>query len=71
MAKVYMFPKERKLPSGVEKRLKEVAKSYVEVLYATATLFELEGDTPSNEEVMRLVETAFAKGIIEAVDELV
>lgn len=71
MAKVYIFPRERKLPGGMEKRLKEVAMEYVEVLCGITTLFDLEKDKPSNEEIMKLVETAFAEGIVEAIDELV
>lgn len=71
MAKVYMFPTEKKLPGGMEKRLKEVAKEYVETLYATMTLFGLEGEPPSTEEVQKLVEVAFAEGIIEAIDDLI
>ena len=71
MAKVYMFPTEKKLPAGMEKRLKEVAKEYVETLYATMTLFGLEGEPPPTEEVQRMVEVAFAEGIIEAIDDLI
>lgn len=71
MAKVYMFPRELKLPGGMEKELKKVAKEYVETLRATMALYELTGDPPSPEEVQVLVEKAFAEGIIEAIDELV
>ena len=71
MAKVYIFPQEKKLPAGMEKRLKEVAKEYVETLYATMTLFGLESEPPTMEEVQKMVEKTFAEGIIEAIDELV
>lgn len=71
MAKVYIFPQEKKLPSGMEKRLKEVAKEYVEILYATMTLFGLESEPPTTEEVQKMVEKTFAEGIIEAIDELI
>ena len=71
MAKVYIFPQEKKLPAGMEKQLKEVAREYVEVLCAITTLFELEGVKPTAEEVQKMVEMAFAEGIIEAIDELV
>ena len=71
MAKVYMFPQEKKLPAGMEKRLKEVAKEYVEVLYATMTLLALDSDPPTTEEVQKMVEKTFAEGIIKAIDELV
>ena len=70
MAKVYAFPTKRKLPGGMENELKRVAKDYVGVLYATATLFELESDVPSNEEIMELVAVAFAEGICEDIDGL-
>ena len=70
MAKVYIFPKERKLPAGMEMELKRVAKNYVEVLYATMTLFEVSGDVPSYEEMKEMVEKAFATGILEAIEEL-
>ena len=70
MAKVVMFPQKKKLPEGVEKRLGEVAKDYVGVLRAAVTLMELEGDKPTDEEIMNLVGEAFAKGILEAIDEM-
>ena len=70
MAKVYVFPTKRKLPGGMEKELKLVAKRYVETLYATVTLLGLESEPPTYEEVMELVAEAFAEGIFEAIDEL-
>ena len=70
MAKVYAFPTKRKLPAGMEKELKLVAKRYVETLYATVTLLGLESEQPTYEEVMELVAEAFAEGIYEAIDEL-
>lgn len=70
MAKVYAFPMKKKLPSGAEERIKQIAKEYVEVLYAAATLLSLEGDPPTVDEMQEMVEVAFAKGIIEAIDEL-
>ena len=70
MAKVYEFPRQRKLPAGMERGIKKIAKEYVEVLYATMALYELTNDRPSNEELQKLVEVAFAEGILEAVDDL-
>lgn len=70
MAKVYAFPTKRELPKGMEEELKKVAKNYVEVLYATVVLLDLEEDKPTYEEVMELVAEAFADGIYEAIDEL-
>ena len=72
MAKVLTFPQKMKLPKGVEDRLYEVAKEYVEVLYSAAILMDLSKDKPTEEEFMELVGTAFAEGIyyaIEAMDE--
>lgn len=70
MAKVYAFPMKKKLPSGVEKVIKRIAKDYVEVLYAAATLLNLENDPPSPDEMQDMVAAAFAEGIVEAIDEL-
>ena len=70
MAKVYAFPTKRKLPGGMDAELRRIAKHYVETLYATVTLFDLESDKPSYEEVMELVAEAFTEGIYEAIDEL-
>lgn len=71
MAKVYIFPQEKKLPAGMEKQLKEVAREYVEVLCAITKLFGLEDEPPNTEEIQKMVEMTFAEGIIEAIDELV
>lgn len=70
MAKVYMFPQKKKLPKGVEERLYEVAKEYVEVLYSAAILMDLERDKPTPEELMEMVGMAFAEGIYKAIDEM-
>lgn len=70
MAKVYAFPTKRKLPGGMEDELKRIAKHYVETLYATVVLIDLETDKLTYEEVMELVAEAFADGINEAIEEL-
>ena len=70
MAKVYAFPVKKQLPSGTEERIKQIAKEYVEVLYAAATLLSIGGDPPTTDEMQEMIEAAFAKGIIEAIDEL-
>ena len=70
MAKVVMFPQKKKLPKGVEEDLFRVAKDYVGVLRAAAMLLALEADRPTDEEMMELVGEAFAKGILEAIDEM-
>lgn len=70
MAKVYLYPTKRKIPSGLAEHLREVAKDYVETLYAIATIFSLEEDTPTYDEVMDLVAEAFTEGINDAIAEL-
>lgn len=70
MAKVYAFPQTKTLPSGMEKELYRVAKEYVETLYAIVTLFELQEDKPTYDEVLDLVAEAFSDGIYEAISEL-
>lgn len=70
MAKVVMFPQRKKLPKGIEDRLYEVAKDYVATLKMAVVLMDLEEDKPTQEEMMELVGTAFARGICDAIDEL-
>ena len=70
MAKVYAFPQQKKLPSGMEKELHKVAKDYVAVLKAIVVLFDLEADKPTYDEVMDLVAAAFSDGIYEAIEEM-
>ena len=70
MTNVYLFPQKKKLPSGMEEELYRVAKDYVSALYAIVTLFELEADKPTYDEVMDLVAEAFSDGIYEAIAEL-
>ena len=71
MAKVYMFPQEKKLPGGVVKRLNEIAKEYVELLQAIIVLLDVDiSDDEQYDEVLELVKVAFAKGIIAAVEEM-
>ena len=71
MAKVYVFPEKKKLPVNLENRLKEIAKEYMEMVYAVAVFYGIkDSDDPSYMEVMDLVAVAFAEGIIEAVDEM-
>ena len=70
MAQVYAFPTKRKLPAGIEENLRKVAKEYVETLYATVVLLDVEEDKPTYEEVMELVAEAFTEGIYDAIEEL-
>ena len=70
MAKVVPFPQKKRLPKGVEERLCQIAKEYVETLQSAVILMDLESDTPTQEEIMGLVEEAFTNGIYEAIVEL-
>lgn len=70
MAKVYAFPQKKTLPSGMEDELYRVAKDYVAALYAIVTLFELQEDKPTYDEVMDMVAEAFKDGIYQAITEL-
>lgn len=70
MAKVCLFPQKKTLPSGMEEELHKVAKEYVETLYAIVTLFELQADKPTYDEVLDMVAEAFSEGIYEAIGEL-
>lgn len=70
MAKVYMFPEKKKLPANMEKRVKEMAKEYMEVVYAIMVLLGVE-DTDNSDymEVMELIAEAFGEGVADAIDE--
>lgn len=71
MAQVYMFPQKKKLPSGIEKRLNEITKEYVEVLQALIILLNIDvNDEQQYNEVLEMVQEAFANGILAAVEEM-
>ena len=70
MTKIYAFPEKKRLPSGMKEELYKVAKDYVGVLYGIVTLFDLEADKPTYDEVMDMVAEAFRDGIYEAIGEL-
>lgn len=71
MAKVYAFPQKKRLPKGIEKDIHRIAKEYVEVLYATAVLFNIADNFDDGfDEVNDLVNEAFVTGIIEATESL-
>lgn len=70
MAKVYVFPMKRKLPSGMEKDLRRVAREYIAVLRAITIVLELEENPPSHEEILEMVQETFTNGIYEAIDDL-
>ena len=71
MAQVYMFPEKKKLPKGMEERLNEIAKEYVEALFATLTIMSVTDQSPENlDEIHELVSDTYAKALEKAVDEL-
>lgn len=70
MSKVYAFPIKRKLPGGMEKELHNIAKNYIETLYAIMVLLDVEEDKPTYNEVLEMVEAAFTDGIYKAIEEL-
>lgn len=70
MCKVLMFPT-KKLPKFAEERLKEIAKDYVEVLCAPSQVLDIKNKSNAEyEELVELVATTYAEGLIEAFDEL-
>lgn len=71
MAKVVFFPQKKKLPSGIEKRLKEITKEYVELLQGLIVLMDIDvSDEQQYNEVLEMVQEAFAQGIMDAVGEM-
>lgn len=70
MAKVYAFPRKIKIPSGMKDELHRIAKDYVAVIYAISNLLELEAESITEDEIMKLVAEVFSEGIYEAIDEL-
>lgn len=71
MAKVYMFPEKKRLPKCIEKRLNEITKEYVEVLQALVVLLDVDvSDDKQYNEVLLMVQEAFARGILAAVEEI-
>lgn len=66
-----MFPQKKKLPSCIEKRLNEITKEYIEVLQALVVLLDINvSDDQQYDEVLEMVQEAFAKGILAAVEEM-
>ena len=73
MAKVYEFPTKKNLtlPDEIEKRLYKAAKDYVEVLHDILPSLDNEVmSQPEYSELVELVATTYAEGIIVAVNEL-
>ena len=73
MAKVYEFPTKKvlKLPEEIEKRLYKAAKDYVEVLHDILPSLDNEVmSQPEYSDLVELVATTYAEGVITAVNEL-
>ena len=71
MAKVVMFPQKKRLPAGIEERLTEITKEYVEVLQALIVLMDIDvTDEQQYNEVLELIQEAFAQGIMSAIEEM-
>ena len=71
MAQVYLFPQKKRLPGGIVKRLNEITKEYVELLQAIIVLLDIDvTDDEQYNEVLEMVQEAFANGIIAAVEEM-
>lgn len=70
MAKVLLFPQKKKIPKGIQDHLYEVAKDYVEVLQALIVLLDVDlSDEAEYEETLLMVQDAFARGILAAVED--
>ena len=71
MAQVYLFPQKERLPKNLEEKLHQIAREYVEVLFATLTLLSDEDASIERmDEVTKMVSDAYAEGLNNAVDEL-
>ena len=71
MAQICMFPVKKKLPKGVEERFNEIAKEYVEALFATLTIMSVDDQSPENlDEIHKLIADVYAEALVKAVDEL-
>ena len=71
MAKVYMFPQKKKLPSSLEDRLNKIGREYIELLYASLSIMCIDSsDQAEMEEITALVTQAYADGMLEAINEM-
>lgn len=71
MAQVYMFPEKKRIPKSMEERLNQIAKDYVDVLYATLVVMSAGDQTLEHiDEIHDLVAETYAEALIKAVEEL-
>ena len=71
MGKVLLFPQKKRLPKSLEEKLHEIAREYVEVLFASLNLLsDEEASIERMDEVTEMVSNAYYEGLNNAVDEL-
>ena len=71
MGKVLIFPQKERLPKNLEEKLHEIAREYVEVLFASLNLLSDEDASVERmDEVTEMVTDAYYEGLNNAVDEL-
>lgn len=71
MAKVYMFPEKKRIPKGMEERLEQIAKDYIDVLFATMAIMSIDDPTTESlDEIHELVANTYAEALNKAIDEL-
>ena len=68
MAKVLMFPQKKTIPGGIQKRLDEIAREYVEVIEALIILLDIDlSDENEYNEALMLVQESFLNSIMKTV----
>lgn len=71
MGKVLLFPQKERLPKNLEEKLHQIAREYVEVLFASLNLLsDEEASIERMDEVTEMVTDAYYEGLNNAVDEL-
>lgn len=71
MGKVLLFPQKERLPKNLEEKLHQIAREYVEVLFASLNLLSDEDASIERmDEVTEMVTDAYYEGLNNAVDEL-
>lgn len=68
MAKVLMFPQKKTIPGGIQKRLDEIAREYVEAIEALIILLDIDlSDENEYNEALMLVQESFLNSIMKTV----
>ena len=69
MAEVLLFPQKKRLPKCIDKSLRKIMKEYVEVLQTLIVLLDVDVDDEEQyNEVLAMIQEAFANGILEAIN---